>query len=1207
MIWQFCYFLLAIRYCIVNTYQDSCECNGFPLITTRDFNDALIQSEVSVELFFCTNYTNAITINRPNRLVTLNTNSYIEVALNLSDYPPNIDLYLTNTHVTIQNISQNELITNSLTMIGSHIEMSNSILISPSFSADYQGYSNFNTVFCKEFTLIHFFPQSFSQNLTIELQPYDLDPQTVSVQYLANCNIYFENYSVILVNSIHLSIYSQTKMRVNLYVWGNEYHFDTNYDMYGTKFIPVNIYSYAPVNRDPVNLYFNGSFPAEISEDNLITIGSFSSNECTNIHIQSPTIPLSLDFYPDTQIFYYHNETTIYGSIFIHGNLTFMISVSNQDSNLTLRAKSVVQVDNTAFLNINPNFTLILDKFTSHHHIIGHRERVYYKNIDTSPGFTSLTNLYNNAHFSVEVYPLMTQNGLTSSTIFGSFLYQPESQNHVSVSFLPNNLFEDLYFYRSVLENKLDLVCNKVRFNCDNWIIEFDNRSSIHFEKSCGFNSNSLYCVSIQANNDLVQYMNQDIYVGDTLMHNSYDSIATEEKDYFYNIIDSYSSQYQIQIETDVTINLTDFPGNSNIYIRSHEGVYHQLRLIILSADQNLQFEKIVIENCNITLIGEKISANQIVFYNCLINNMENLTSIQLDTPNLCMPLSLYSSWLLNDLLYPSLSLFISNSELISVLFNSTSVTINDVHILNDNFNYLELRVSPVTTSIINYTIADNTPNIKGICLNLSDYETINSQRINSYVDLLFSGNWANVQTINSELIFDFANIITTLPDFPLNITKRIFFHGGSVQYNINRPLAIENPITIQDNFALNFMTDSIISFSELIISNNCIINSNQTITSNMITVNPNISVSSTSIDINSLYVGRGARININDTLNSNIIQYNFSGNNFPLITTSSFSSSSIILNFENPDNIVDFSSLIGENFTFLCSSNLNCAENVPKIAIISSELNVTNQTIQESYQFGCTKETYNRLSCLFASIQKDIEFVQPQPASNKKKVAAWIIAISIIIPLIVLTIIAIIIAVIYMRKTYGNGQPESENKKASPSKPRRQKVPIPIPPRKTLRPNPYNPQPNQLDEIEHTEKDNISYNDEENPSRTSKTQESGTKSHHSRRSKVRKPKQHSNVNFEDKSISSNSGPNDEPLNTNTERNNLQPSTSANNAKPANSMQAFTVYSDDESDDLPQVIPNPSNEENTATKNTKQDQPLQTIQTDDSELFQYDF
>lgn len=1136
----FIFLTSSVQYCITTNISNSCDCHNYTEVYDDEFSDDLIFNQSTVDLYFCTIFDKAINITQINQQYIINSANKISLSLNFAQIKNTISLSFQNVNILVQNWNSKTLTVNSFYILQSSFRLPNNekfILIPQRFSGDYEGYLEFDSIQTNNLGLLRYNLLNYPSNPSINLSKINSDPQQIDIEIMNDCYIQFQNYSVIFTNNFSLTINVKTRAKINLYVTGTHYIFFSYYPIYGSNFIPVNIYNAITIpDRILLRLNYTGLFGSSIPSENFMTVGQFPSTITVDAHIQNKNIPLTLHLYQNTRLIIDVINSSILGSIVgCYPNTQILSNITEQ---AYFQADSIERLAGTVgSVQCSPKIHLTLNRFTDHNFISGQRGTIYFRNLDRNPGLNFHTNLEENSNIYTNIG--MSNSGIYINTIEGSFTFPP-GEKHLHVSF-DSSIRDDIYFYRYFKYNTIPLLCNKLEFDYNEWSVDFsiktNNKEEIlpfQFNQQYSINSlKSLKCLSIQFQQlNEIKDMNQGIYIGNNVINRSFDSLVADETENLSSIIDNSVNFFKIKIGVATTIDLKLFKDYSTIIISGVDNRNSFLNLIISDNTRNIPLHILVIDTCMVNLTGDYIQADKIVIHNCQFTNF----TIDLNTNFLCVPLSLYSYEKISTKKFSSLTIF--NIDNVAFNFTQNSVIINEFEILNDNFDNLWVYPLSASTRAVNYNLFQSGVPVKGVSLNFSGYDVDGYYYIGKPVPSLsvsfgFTGNWSTVPSLINPFMFDLSGLTTTLPQSPTILGSNFEFDSGSIVFNAGQTGTFQNPISLNQNLFIDSAVSNF-TFSNLNIERTLSMSSRKIVTIDTLRIENDASVSLNPITsrITTLNMGVGSQLNTQVDLEVNTATLNFSLEKVPTITATRLPSiTQLNLNFVN-DTDSKPSNFIGVQRNILCAPNLNCSIVQPTIRYNSAVGGISSDQIGSIYQTDCTDPDRSNNVCLYLYLDNDTNLIINTVPKSKKKVKPWIIAIAIIIPLIILLIIFIIFIVIKVRrskKAQGSSEENSSKEKESSAEaqtPKRRKIQAPIPPRKAVRWDPrrrryaydednvFDSQNQSNDEDEDDDEDKENNNDkglsktviegflndsEESHSQLSPTQSPKRKSHSSR------------------------------------------------------------------------------------------------------------
>lgn len=1065
----------SIQYCITTNISNTCDCHNITEVYPDQFNEETILNESIVDLYFCTDFNQKLNLSAINRRFTINSFNRTQLLLNLTQISNAISLSFHNVNILVENSNSQTLNVNSLYLFQSNFRQANSqkfSLLSQRFTTTYEGYLEFESVITDYLRLLQYDIWLHQDNPTIDILPNNAQNQHIEIEMMNDCYIDFQNYSVTFINKFNFTINVKYKARIDLYVTGTQYVFFSSYYIHGDNFIPVNIFNFITIpDRIKLRLNYTGFYGVSIPQDRYMTVSQFPNTITVEGHIQSHGIPLSFNLYQNSILILDVNSSSIQGSViasYPNGQIT-----TNILDRAYFEAYSIERLGGTyGTIQCSPQIDFVLERFTNHAFISGQRNTISFKNLDVSPGFNYHTNLAEKPNVDVNI--MIGDSGVSYNLIEGSFSF-PAGEKHLRLTF-DSSITKDVYFYRYIKNDSIPILCNRLKFECNEWSIDsktntqnYDENFPFSVTKNCFYNSPlSLYCLSIQIDQPgAVDRMKQDIYIGNNVVNRPYNTLLSDETQFISSILDHSVNVFNIRVGVQTTVDLRLFRPHSTLIIRGIDMQNSNLNLIVSDQNSNIPLHILVIDTCSVTFNGTYIQADKIVIHNCQITNL----TVNLNTNDLCVPLNLFLSNQIREKKFPLLTIF-TNSNSIEMNYTENSVLINSVEIGNNNFDTLWIYPIIGNNILVNYNLIGNSTSVKGISLNFSNYNVDNYYIIEKPIQsrnviFNFFGKWDNVTNLINPFRFDLSGVTTIIPQIPKIFGLDVEFSGGNIEFRSTEQISIQNHLYMNQNLIINAQTDNLL-FSQIDIDRNINFVSGKKVTIQSLTVDRDISVSLNPISsmINSLTMNAGSQLNSQAELQVNTLNFYFDIEKIPFINANPLLISQINLNFLNSSNS-NPSNFIGIRNRIICGSNLSCS-NLNGIIRFNSNVNgVSSNQINNFYKRNCTDPDSNRRICMYVYLDEDINSIlYPSPRNTKKKSKAWIIAVAVLVPiLVILLIIGIITLIVWLRykKKQKENKSASESSKVSakeeeepaPQSPRKKKIQAPIPPRSSVRWNP--------------------------------------------------------------------------------------------------------------------------------------------------------
>ena len=1049
----------SVQFCVTDVALTVCDCGTYPQISTSVFNVAFIQNEPIVDLFFCSAYTNILEVTTANTQFILNSPSLFDLSVNLSNANQQATYQLTNMRLDVSlTTTLDTIYANSFTMSNSQVHTNGTQLklkLSTAFSGSFNEYNSFSAVYAPQTTFLNFDQSTLTTNAVVNL-PETSTPQSLIIQYIQSCTVTLSNNSALFTysgGSTTLTVNSQNLNNIDLYVQGTSYTITSGSTLFSSLFIPINIYNYFPTTdttQRTLTLNYNGFFATNIASSKIMQIGEFPTNIAVQVHIQRQYIPLDVVLYQNVSLFVDSDGNSILGSLYLVVPETNISTTSL--TQITFGVGSVMRfpTSTTGTLRMNPLIRLAIEKYNDSSLILDYHELITYGDFVSTPGFNYPIELFNNTdlHFNVS----MGMNGLEYPYVEGP-ITQGLGSKIISVSF-DQSCNNNVYFYRSVVDNPMYLYCNKYSFDCNEWNVNIDPIDNMDFTMQCGRNAKSLQCISIQATSIPNVEKTQEIFIGNNVYQYHHNSLYTSEAatiTNLNNLIDSTSNIFILHVGVDTTIDLSVFGTGATVIIN---GTNYLPTINLMISDTTASITRSVnylaIIDCIITITGNALDAPTFVMHNC---TFPDLTTISLNSQSIAIPFSIYST--LPNKVYNNITLFDISTN-ITVNFTNTNLVFNGLQIQYSDYNYLAiypLLTSALGSVTVSYSIGLDVTSVKGFELNFDQYN-LNGLHFLERTPFIamstfqFEGPWENVTSIQSTFALGLNGASFVINDFPVNIN--LISIGGSIIYNGLEAVPFQNEVYIGGTTFLTFTeVNATFDFTTLRAVGTSDLSSFKFFNIGTLILDESASLSGNQGDFDIATINMGKNSVFSSlSLNADVINMNFDLAQFPVLRSSNLGNiTSIVLNYLN-DTRDDPSLYIGETHNILCSPDLMCQEEMQKITISSSIGDVAN-----NYAFGCTTTPdVNDDLCLYAYLSNTPTLYTP-PAPPSSGTPGWVIAISIVIPLIVIGAVAAILLVLYFKKKrsntkgFDNGSPD-----ASPT---RRRIQPPIPPRRKDRPSP--------------------------------------------------------------------------------------------------------------------------------------------------------
>ncbi|OHT05052.1 hypothetical protein TRFO_06037 [Tritrichomonas foetus] len=1070
----FFHFTYSVQYCITNVPSSQCDCSTYKPINPNLFNTSYIAGEDSVDLYFCSLFNLPLTINSNNTFVKMSAHQSIRptfnITLNLENSLPNASYDFRDITVFLNPENLQILNATDFLSLNANVTKRNNdkiILNVNNFTGYYEDYTKFASIFTRFLNITKFNPAQHTRDITLALPPIN-DQQHITFEYLSSANIFFDNHSITLTQTNSITFSSQNSATFDLYINGTDYLISSRSTMYAGNFIPLNIFSaftnFTANQTHTMSLVYNGVFNPNIPPEQFMNIAQFPSLVNLEVHIQKRDIPLNFTFYQNTQLYADVDNCSILGaiSVAVPGAKVSKL-VANTISfefGMLLRTPGTVGT-----LALDPELKLMIKKFTdlSYFSDQGNNNIVSYGGFTNNPGISHSTNLWNNTDLN---FPLqLGLNGMDYFTIEGSFITGQGNKN-IHISFGDNDL-QDIYFQRAVAEMPYTLFCNKFSFDCNEWNIIISEVPGIEFTKKCERNHKSLQCITVEANvvKPASGTFYQHVYIGDSSVHNYYDSLFSIEANLLPQFIDNRADYFVFEVSSQTTIDLGLFNDIATVMIIGTGNPPVTLITSDNSTTKRINF--LSIDGCSLTVSGVSIDANTVIVANC---DTPNLNAITINANTVAIPFQVYSS--MQPKKFNDLTLFdIGN---MSLTFDESTLTINGLIIQNSNFDILSIYPLRAISQSVNFIIPDNvTTSIKGITLDFGNFDINNHHNVQSVnyeknvvANFLFSQFWENITSISPQLTIGLAGTAAIFPQYPENVDISFRSFGGNLVYDGNETIIFKNEVTISHDTYLNFTKDYVMfNFTSIRAISNGSLSSNQNLTIDTISLNKDVEFSATNLAVTTLNMEAGSTYIANDLI-INEVNMNFNLLSFPTLKYSKVSASGPIkLNYVNETSkSLDVTTLIGDRHNVVCGIGLDCQAQQANISILSDIENIANK-----YKLGCSSADINGYICLYAYLEDSPVFYTA--INDSKKVKPWVIAISVIIPLLVLGAIAAIVVFILMKRrkdmnpNNNDMAADCDGVDAAPGTPRKRKIQPPIPPRKKDRPSPKRAQSFMINE----------------------------------------------------------------------------------------------------------------------------------------------